>query len=82
MNGPATSNFFLAPPPGEGSKGQILNFNFGGLGVPKGSKKIFFKHGHVACQIDGDEEQMRMQVKFSSEGHIGDLGVRLKVKYH
>ena len=27
---------------------------------------IFFKHGHVAYQIDGDNEQNRMQVKFSS----------------
>ena len=38
-------------------------WDFGGLGVPRGSKKIFFKHGHVAYQIDGDEEQNRMQVK-------------------
>ena len=28
--------------------------------------KLFFKHGHVAYQIDGDEEQNRMQVKFLS----------------
>ena len=28
--------------------------------------KFFFKHGHVAYQIDGDEEQNRMQVTFSS----------------
>ena len=34
--------------------------------VPRGSKNIFFKHGHVAYQIDGDDEQNRMQVKFSS----------------
>ena len=27
---------------------------------------FFFKHGHVAYQIDGDDEQNRMQVKFSS----------------
>ena len=26
----------------------------------------FFKHGHVAYQIDGDEKQKRMQVTFSS----------------
>ena len=30
-------------------------WDFGGLGVPWGSKKIFFKHGHVAYQIDGDD---------------------------
>ena len=39
---------------------------------------IFFKHGHVAYQIDGDEEQKRMQVKFTSYGQTGDLWVRLK----
>ena len=38
----------------------------GVLGVPRGSKKILFKHGHVAYQIDRDDEQNRMQVKFSS----------------
>ena len=37
----------------------------GALGVPRGSKKIF-KHGHVAFQSDGDDEQNRMLVKFSS----------------
>ena len=41
-------------------------WDFGALGVPKGSKKNFFKHGHVAYQIDKDDEQNRMQVKFSS----------------
>ena len=34
------------------------------LGVPRVS--IFFKHGHVAYQIDGDNEQNKMQVKFPS----------------
>ena len=32
----------------------------GRWGWPDGQKK--FKHGHVAYQIDGDEEQNRMQV--------------------
>ena len=47
---------------------------------PEGSGviKTFFKHGHVALQIDGDDEQNRMQVKFSSYGQTGDLGVRSK----
>ena len=54
----------------------------GVLGVPKGSKNLFFKHGHVVYQINGDDEQNRMQVKFSSYGQTGDLGVRSKVKYH
>ena len=44
--------------------------------MPRGS--FFFKHGHVAFQMDRDEEQNRMQVKFSSYGQTGDLGVRSK----
>ena len=35
-------------------------WDFGALGMPKGSKKIFFKHGHVTSQIDGDDEQKGM----------------------
>ena len=35
-------------------------------GVPRGSKKFFLKLGHVVYQIDGDDEQNRMQVKFLS----------------
>ena len=42
-------------------------WDFGALGVPWGGVKIFiFKHGHVAYQIDGDDEQNKMQVKFLS----------------
>ena len=33
-----------------------------GAGVPR---VLFFKHGHVAYQIDGDDEQIRMQVNLS-----------------
>ena len=44
--------------------------------------KLFFKHCHVAYQIDGDDEQNRMQVKFLTLGQTGYLGVRSKVKYH
>ena len=40
-------------------------WDFGALGVPRGSNKKF-KHGHVAYQIDWDDEQNRMQVTFSS----------------
>ena len=29
-------------------------------------KKVIFKHGHVAYQINEDDEQNRMQSKFSS----------------
>ena len=41
-------------------------WDFEALGVPRGPKKILFKHGHVVYQIDGDDKQNRMQVKFSS----------------
>ena len=53
--------------------------DFGVLGC-RGGKKIyiFFKHCHVVYQIDGDDEQNKMQVKFSSYGQTGDLGVRSK----
>ena len=122
--GRATSNFFLAPPPGALGRGQKVKYhlisitksiskifipNFVcvltneryktyqtefsfcplghapgvGLGAPRGSNFFFFfKHSHVAYQIDGDDEQNKMQVKFSSKGQTGDLGVRSKVKYH
>ena len=39
-------------------------WDFGALGCLGG--KFFFKHGHVVYQIDGDDEQNRMQVKFLS----------------
>ena len=42
-------------------------WDFGGAGGAQGVKKnFFFKHGHVAYQIDGDVEQNRMQVKILS----------------
>ena len=43
-----------------------LGWEFGALGVPRWSKKVIFKHGHMAYQFDEDDEQNRMQVKFSS----------------
>ena len=52
-------------------------WDFRALGIPRGSI-YFFKHGHVAYQIDGDDKQNRMQVTFSSLGQSGDLGVRSK----
>ena len=111
--GHATSNFFLALPPGVLGRGQKVKYlisitksiskiflpnfmcvltneryktfqtgfwfcplghwvmpqgwDFRVLGVPRGSKYyFFFKHGHVVYLIDGDDEQNRMQVKFSS----------------
>ena len=52
--------------------------DFGALGVPRGSNNFFFKHGHVAYQIDGDDEQNKIQVTFSSKGQTGDLRARSK----
>ena len=43
------------------------------LGCPGGH---VLEHGHVAYQIDGDDEQNRMKVNFSPLGQSGDLGVR------
>ena len=40
-------------------------WDFGALEVPR-VKLFFFKHGHVAYQIDRDDEQNRMQRIFSS----------------
>ena len=37
-------------------------WDFGALGVPRGSKKNF-KHGHVVHLIYGDDKQNRMQIK-------------------
>ena len=34
-------------------------------GGPRGSIFFFSEHGHVAYQIDRDDEQNRMQVQFS-----------------
>ena len=47
----------------------------GGGGGARGQKNDF---NDVAYQIDGDDEQNRMQVKFSSYGETGDLRVRSK----
>ena len=108
--GRATSNFFLAPPPGALGRGQKVKYhlisitksiskifipNFvcvltneryktyqtgfvfcplghapgvglWGAGGAPGVKFFFFKHGHVVYQIDGDDQQNKMQETFSS----------------
>ena len=46
--------------------------------MPRGSKNDFFENGHVAYQIDGNDEQNRVQVKFSPKGQNGDHVVRSK----
>ena len=38
----------------------------GRWGCPGDQKNFFFKHDHVAYQINGDDKQNRMQVKFLS----------------
>ena len=48
------------------------------LGAPRGQKLFYLKHGQLAYQIDGDDEQNRLQLKFSPYGQSGDLGVRSK----
>ena len=39
--------------------------DFWALGMLRGSKNFFFKHGLMVYQIDGDDEQNRIQLKFS-----------------
>ena len=45
--------------------GHAPGVGFWGTGGAQGVN-FFFKHGHVAYQIDGDDEQNRIQVTFSS----------------
>ena len=40
-------------------------------GGAQGFNFFFFKHGHVAYKIDGNDEQNRMQVTFFILGSIG-----------
>ena len=56
---------------------------FRALGCQGGQKFSFFKHGHVAYQIDGDEEQNRMKVQFNFHPRVKlvTLGLGQKVKY-
>ena len=41
-------------------------WDFGALGEPRASNNFFYKHGHVAYQINRDDEQNKMQETFSS----------------
>ena len=61
--------------------GHAQGVGFWALGVPEWLKKQKFKHGHVAYLIDEDDEQDRMQLKFSSKDQTVNLRVRSKVKY-
>ena len=53
-----------------------------GTGGTQGVKQFFFKHGHVAYQIDWDDEQNKMQVAFYPRVKLVNLGRGQKVKYH
>ena len=46
----------------------------GRWGCPGGPKNIFFKHGHVAYQIDRDDKQNKMQIKFHPRVKLVTLG--------
>ena len=46
--------------------GRAPGKGFLATGSTQGVKLFFFKHGHVAYQIDEDDEQNKMQVAFSS----------------
>ena len=49
------------------SLGHAPGVGLWGTGGAQGVKSFFFwKHGHVAYQIEGDDEQNKMQVTFSS----------------
>ena len=53
-----------------------------GTGGAQGVKSIFFfKHGHVAYQIDGDDEHNRMKINFHPRVKLMTLGRGHKVKY-
>ena len=46
---------------------HALGVGLRGAGGSQGGQKfIFFKHGHLAYQIDRNDQQNRMQIKFSS----------------
>ena len=52
--------------------------DFGALGMPRGfpGRSFIFEYGHVAYQIDGDDQHNRMQEKCSPLGQTGNIGVR------
>ena len=45
-----------------------------GVGLRGAQQSFFFKHGLVAYQINGDDEQNRMQVKFRPRVKLVTLG--------
>ena len=55
--------------------------DFGALGYP-GGQTFFFKHGHVAYQINGDDEQNKCQKHLHPRVKLVTLGRGHKVKFH
>ena len=51
------------------------------VGRPGGQKLFYFKHGQLAYQMDGDDEQNRMKVKFYPMVKLVTLGWGQMVKY-
>ena len=51
-------------------------------GYPGGQTIFFFKHGHVAYQIDGDDEQNKCKYHFHPRVIMVTFGRGQKVKYH
>ena len=63
MNGACNGNLFSASPPGVLGRGQTVKYHL--ISISKSFKDFwvrpgghfFFKHGHVAYQIDGDDDE-------------------------
>ena len=66
--------FFLSP-------GSSPGVGLWGNGGTQGVKHFFFKHGHVAYQIDGNDKQNKLQ-HFHSRVKLVTLWRGQKVKYH
>ena len=73
MNEACNVKLFLSLPPGALGRGQKVKFHkfqlqshFSKIFIPVPRGSFFSKHGHVAYQIDGDDKQNRMQLKFLS----------------
>ena len=56
--------------------GHAPGMGLWGTGGCPGGQIFSFEYGHVAYQIDRDDEQNRMRVQFSPLGQTDDLGVR------
>ena len=54
------------------SPGSCPRVGLWGAGGAQGVN-LFFKHGHVAYQIDGDDKKNRMQIQFSSWWPWGEV---------